>query len=427
MEPIDSTGPSRARWKEATPAISVVLGVLLFAAAVSRRPSTVFNPQFWAEDGALFYAQARTLGFLQTLVVPYSGYLNTLPRLAAGLSLLVPLSRAPLVFNLVALLNQSLPPMYLCSARMRNVGPPPVRILLAFLYVGVPNVPWVLGNLTNSQWHLAVLCFLIVVARPPKTAWGTAFDVTMLSIGAVTGPFALFLLPVALVIALVRRDLSAPLRAGILCAGAALLPLFVLGRPRATSFAKLGASVEGFCTIVTFQVIVPVLRGINTIQHYLNPPAFLALVSYTVAAAGFALLAYVVVRGSVEIRCFLLFAALVLAASLASPLAGVRETQWTVMQMPGAPSRYWLIPELAVAAAIVSLAFTASNRVMRAVGAALIGVMVVVDVAHWRLPDLPERHFAHYAAAFEALPVGAKMRIPTPPNWTFEITKTDRD
>ncbi len=404
-----------------------MLGLLLFAATVSRRPSTVLNPQFWAEDGALFYGQARTLGFLHTLLIPYSGYLNTLPRLTAGLSLFVPLSRAPLVFNLVALLNQSLPPMYLCSSRMRRIGPLPVRVLLAFLYVGVPNVPSVLGNLTNSQWHLAVLSFLIVVGCPPKSAWGTLFDVTMLSIGVATGPFALFLLPVAGIIALDRRDRSALLRAGIVCVGVALLPMFMFGSARPSSFAKLGASVEGFCTIVTFQVIVPVFRGINTIKHYMHPQAFLAFLSYTVAAAGVALLVYVALRGSVEIRCFLLFAALVLAASLASPLAGVREAQWTALQMPGAPSRYWLIPELAVAAAIVSFASTASNRVVRALGAVLICVMLAADVTHWHLPALPDRHFAHYAAAFEKLPVGAKMRIPTPPSWVFEITKTDRD
>jgi hypothetical protein len=414
------------RLGEPRPALTVVLALFYFAAAVSRRPSTLLQPQFWAEDGALFYQQPRGTGFLPTLVSPYGGYLHTLPRLTAGISLLLPLSYGPLLFNLVALVTQSLPAILLCTARMDHIGPLAVRILLGFLYIAVPNVPRVLGNLTNAQWHLAVLSFLIVVASPPRSVWAAVFDVVALSIGAVTGPFAAFLFPLAAVLAWSRRDTWALARAGILLLGALTLPVTTLMSVRPVPPSGLGASVPAFCNILTFQVFFPVLRGMNEIVHYAQQ-GWLPTVSYAATAIGFAFLAYAFVRGGVELRCFLVFAALVLASSLASPLASGRDPQWISMQKPDAPSRYWIIPEVAVAAAVVSVAATAQSRLVRLCGAALVCMMLIADVTHWRLPDLPDRHFDDYVAAFKAAPVGTHLRIPIPPNWTFEVVKTERD
>ncbi|MCC6849291.1 MAG: hypothetical protein IT294_12390 [Deltaproteobacteria bacterium] len=406
---------------------TLLLAVGFIAAVVSRRPSTLANAQFWAEDGAVFYVQARELGFPAALGVPYAGYLLTMPRLVASVSPFLPLAKVPLAFNLVALLTQALPAIYLASARMRWLGPRAVRVLLGVLYVGVPNVATVHGNLCNAQWHLAILCFLIVVAAPPTSVWAAVFDVTGLALGALTGPFAIFLLPIAVAVAWVRRDRWAMVRAGILAVGAAALPFTLATSARPRSIGGLGASAAAFCRLFAFQVVGPAFRGINTSVHYLHPPWKMPLVSYTVTGVAFAMLAYVFRRGGVEVRCFLAFAALMLAATLANPVASAVEPQWAVLQRPGSPPRYWFIPELAIAAAVVSFAGTASNVPLRLGGAALVGVMLVADLTYWRLPDLPNRGFARYVAAFEALPVGARMGIAIPPNWTFEITKTARD
>jgi len=412
----------------AAPGLTITLGLLCFAALVSRSPSVVFRPQFWAEDGQLFYQQAHALGFLHTLIIPYGGYLLTLPRLTAGLSLLLPLFLAPLLFNLVALLVQCLPAVYLFSARMQNIGPLPARILLAFLYIGVPNVAKVHGNLSNAQWHLAVLCCLILLAPPPRSVRAAAFDVTVLSLGAFTGPFAICLLPVAVVVAWSRRDMWTVRRAGILCLGALVVPATVLLSARPKPPAGLGASFPAFCRIVAFQVFVPVFRGVNNSAQLAQHPVLLSLVSYAVTAVGLAVLTYVFLRGSMEVRCFLLFAAILLAASLAKPLASASEPQWLALQRQGSTHRYWLMPELAVAVAVVWLAARAPNRIARAVSAALLCVMLIVDVAYWRLPDLPDLHFDTYVAAFKALPIGAHIQIPiNPPGWSLELTKKPSD
>src|SRR3954469_13020568 len=56
-------------------------GGILFA----RRPDMVLNPQFWAEDGPVFFAQARIHG-IAALVEPYAGYFHTVLRLVAWIA-----------------------------------------------------------------------------------------------------------------------------------------------------------------------------------------------------------------------------------------------------------------------------------------------------------------------------------------------------
>jgi hypothetical protein len=406
----------------------VALAVLCFAAAVSRRPDILFNPQFWAEDGLIFYQQAHELGFAATLLTPHAGYLHTLPRLVAGLSLLVPLAMAPLLFNLVGLAAQSLPAIFLASDRMERAAPLPVRLLLAFLYVGVPNVWRIHGNLTNAQWHLCVLCLLILIASAPRSAWAAAFDVAMLVLGVVTGPFALFLLPIAAILAWQQRDRWSIARAVILAVGSVAVAVLVSSGTRPISLAALSASVLGFCRIIGFQIVAPVFWGSNPVLSLADTPRLPTALGVALTVLGSALMAYVFWRGNTAVRCFLVFAALQLAASLISPLASATEPQWIALERPGATHRYWMLPEVAVSVAVVVMAATARARLLRGFFAALVVVMVLVDLVHWRVAPLPDLHFADSAAAFAALPVGQTLRIPIPPpKWTFVLTKTEWD
>jgi len=68
------------------------------------------------------------------------------------------------------------------------------------------------------------------------------------------------------------------------------------------------------------------------------------------------------------------------------------------------------MPEFAVAVAFVWLAAYAPNRLARAVSTALVCVMLIVDVACWRLPALPDMYFDTYVAAFKALPPGRRSK-----------------
>jgi hypothetical protein len=68
------------------------IGVFLFACAIviSRRPDAIFHAQFFAEDGAIWYATAYDYGWWRVLFSPYQGYIHLVPRLTAALALLLP-------------------------------------------------------------------------------------------------------------------------------------------------------------------------------------------------------------------------------------------------------------------------------------------------------------------------------------------------
>ncbi len=406
-----------------------MLATLYLAALASRRPEILLTPQLWAEDGHIFYQQAHELGFFQALVVPYAGYMNTFPRLIAGLALLVPMAKAPLVFTIAGLITQAMPAIYLSSARMREVAPLGVRVLVAALYLGIPNVWRVHGNMTSSQWYLALLSLLIFVGSPPRSTWATVFDVTVLALCCATGPFSILLLPIAVIVAWRRRE-SWVVRRSAVFAAATILSVAAMqwsGSRLHPNIAQLGASFHGLCTMVAFQIVAPVFWGENPSARLASRPELLGFLSYAGTAAGLALVLAALRRGPMAVRCFLLFVALSLTASLASPLASLKELQWVAMQRPGAVHRYWLLPELAIIVSVVTIACTARHRVTRAAGAAMIVVMAMTAAGRWRMPPLPDLRFDRSVTAFEALPVGAQMRIPILPNWTMTLTRTARD
>jgi hypothetical protein len=137
-------GLKRAYQRRAASLRGVALALLAMV-IFSRSPDVLLRARFFAEDGQVFYQQAHELGFLHSIFLPFAGYFHLVPRLVAGLSLLLPLFYVPLFFNTVALTVQCITVLYICSARLRNMGPLPTRAVVAFLYLGLPHIGEVWG------------------------------------------------------------------------------------------------------------------------------------------------------------------------------------------------------------------------------------------------------------------------------------------
>lgn len=163
---------------------------------LTRRPDALLHAQFFAEDGTVWFAEAYNFGWFHSLLIPHTGYFQTLPRLAAALALLVPLSLAPLAMNLIGMCIQALPVNFLLAERSASLGTFRVRGLMAIAYVALPNVTEINVNITNGQWHLALLACLTLLANPASNAFARGVDFAILLIAGFTGPFCLMLLPV---------------------------------------------------------------------------------------------------------------------------------------------------------------------------------------------------------------------------------------
>ena len=108
---------------------------------MARRPDALFNPQFWAEDGAGWFSDAYIHHGIRPFLSPDSGYLQTSSCLVAWLAQAFPLTRSPLVFSLFAIAMQALPAVLLATHRFDDLVPDwRARSLLIGLYLLLPNI-----------------------------------------------------------------------------------------------------------------------------------------------------------------------------------------------------------------------------------------------------------------------------------------------
>lgn len=400
---------------------------LVFALAliviVLRDISLFRNPQFYAEDGAVWYAQAYNGGWWHSLLNPDGGYLNTLQRLAAGAALLVPFRWAPLVMATAGLLIQALPVPILLSERCRNWSPLPVRMAFAAGYVLLPDAREIHVVCTNSQWHLGLALLFIALAAPPRTVLQKAFDLALLIVAAVSGPFPILSLPIVGAFWIARRQRWTHVALGILAAGSAIQISYLVHNPHVRSCGKLGATPALFVKLLGGNSFLGLLLGSRT-YGLLLPLAS----SLLILLAAIGLCAYCARFAGIEVTLFFVYCFTIFAAGLRSPLiCSPIYTQWqALLTQPG--QRYSFFPSLAFLFAFLWCAGFARSAPVRAAGCILALVFVCFGVRRdFKIrPAMENWNFPAYAAAFEAAPPGTHMVIPIPPALTMELTKKPR-
>ena len=375
-----------------------------------RSPSLFTRPQFWAEDGAYWYAQAYNGGWFHSLAQPLGGYLNTVQRISAGLALLVPLRWAPLVMNLAGLFLQALPVPILLASRARPWGPLSFRILFALVYVCIPNAREIHVVCTNCHWHLAVAELLLVFAEPPRTLFGRAFDIVMFLLGSFCGPFMVLLLPLLAIFWYSRRRSWSLVILAVLAIGSTVQFTLMMSFKEARHHLYLGASVAKFIRMLGGNIFIGMLRG--SVAYGFYKPFVVSLVA---AIAGLFLMGYCFRYVALEIRLFFIYCLLLLGLSLRSPLTPVIDMPlWTLIL--STPSlRYWFFPGLAFLFVVLWCAMYARSRLVRWASRALLLVLCTGIVKDWRLKPMVDLDFPVYAAAFNAALPGTHVIIPLNP------------
>lgn len=182
--------------------IATVLVALLIL--YIRMPENFTNPQFWAEDGAIFFKFTSEIG-IRGLLIQTAGYYITLPWLVAVVAKLFSPIWAPWIYNYTAV-GLDLLVVYLATSPRFNM---PLRPLLAVAVVTVPAGYETLGALANSMWVLPIGAFILLFSSPSSKLVLTG-EAIFLAIQGATGPFSLFLLPLyAIRLVAVRQDRQA--------------------------------------------------------------------------------------------------------------------------------------------------------------------------------------------------------------------------
>lgn len=403
-------------------AISWELQLLLFfvaaALVISRRPDALFNAQFFGED-VIWYPEAYINGF-RALLHSQNGYFQTLPRLVAELALLVPLRFAPLLMNLIGMTFQVLPVNILMSERCARWGPLYLRGLLAVIYIALPNTSEVDVAIEEAQWHLALIACLLALATPAKKVGWQIFDICILLLAGLTGPFAIFLLPITLIFWWSRRDSWRLVESGVLAVGALIQSIAIIQSASETRpKVGLGATPKLFVKLIAGRVYLAGLLGRDSISKY--HPTSLTLIVLTIF--GTAVLAYCLIKASMEWKLFLAFCIAVFTASLRAPMVSMTVPQWQILSLsPGI--RYWFFPTLAFAWALVWCATSPLVKPIQLVSGMALLTMAFGIVIDWRYPAYTDFHFAEYARRFSVADIGTHIRIPVyPDGWTMELVK----
>lgn len=409
----------------------ILVFVAAFAIMVLRRPDAILNPQFWAEDGTLLYADAYNKGIAISLLSPQGGYLDTFPRLIAGFTQFFPLSWAPLLFNMSLMMIKGLLVCFILSTRFSHAVPAlGLRLLLAFLYLVLPNSWEVNAGLTHAKIHLALFAFVVLSAKPDSNRFWRIFDAGIILISGLSGPFCIMLTPIAALFWFFRRDRRFLILFMLIGVCAVIQGTFLMtstGRPQ----QLLGATPKLFIEILTGQVFLGALigeRGLHFIGHRALELMSRFSILYNLLMIIFGILGLVslintLLRAPLELRLFILYALMLFCAALSSPLGNLTDPQWPLMLIPGVGGRYWFIPMLAFVSVLVWSLRKSGSRTSRALAVLAFVMMMTGIVFDWRYPAFKDLNFREHAYRFESAPVGTQATIPINPDWSMVLTK----
>ena len=374
---------------------------LALAAIFSRQMDLLLRPQFFAEDGWVWYQQAYNLHWLRSLGIAQAGYLQTLPRLVAGVTLLFPMQWAPLIMNLAGAVVQALPVVALLSRRCTPWGPLPARLVMAALYLAIPDAAEIHVVLTNAMWHFALLQALLAFSLPPLTWRGRLCDLLVFTIGSLSGPFSILLLPAIAVYWWARRHRWTLAVLVILCLGT-LLQGTVMMHAVKRAGAPLGATPLRLLRIIAGSIFIDSMVGSGG-------PNLRAPLLILAAVGGLAIVIWGWKSAPLAGRLYVVFAILVLVASLRDPLLLPGPTpRWEVLA-EAMGIRYWFFPSLMFLWLAAWCASGGKNRIVRYAGIAVLLLSVVGAVRKWSYPPWPEGHFHADVARFQNLKTGEPM------------------
>ncbi|MHC1481628.1 hypothetical protein ACYJW8_15395 [Frateuria aurantia] len=408
---------------------SVLVTLICLALVISRRPDAVLNAQFWAEDGHYWYPDAYRLGAWVPLLMQQNGYLQTVSRVIASASLVFPLAWAPLFFNLCAIGFQILPVIYLNTSRGRSMVPNLwLRLLICLLYLGHPYSGEVHANVTNIHWHLALLAAMILAfprSSLPAMQW---LDGSLVLLSSLSGPFSLFLAPVAAVLAWSRRTHRSIMLASVVIVSALIQTAMLLSHHTGIdrTATPLGASASLLLGLFAKKVVLGALMGdgeslgyalIMLVGHFYID--FIVMLGVAIFLVGFC-------KSNALGRAVIALGCMVFAASLASPQLRALPTRWDTYMMAGQAGRYVFLPIVAFYAALVRLISLEGSGWVRRIALIMLTLVVWLGVfGNWNIESYSDFHFQDYSNYFRAVPKGVVVNFPLNPggNWFMSLQK----
>jgi hypothetical protein len=248
----------RGRRVVAAPGFCAVL-LLFYALLIAVRiPNIWLKGRFWAEEGAVYFRNARLESWPDALFAVHTGYLNLSASIAGLLAArLVPLEAAPWISTGFALVIQLLPAILLMTSGiswLRDRWALGLALLMLLIPHGSGEV-WL--NSITSQFHLC-LCVALILASPLRGGSIGWLRAAIIVLAPLSGPASTFLAPLFLLRAAIERSWGRAGQGGLLAAMAAVQVLMVFLHPEPARGIGIGPRLLAL-VIYEKHVLLPLL------------------------------------------------------------------------------------------------------------------------------------------------------------------------
>ena len=403
--------------REGASAIAFVISLLIM---IARRPDIVADARLWAEDGAVWFADAYNFGPLAPLLTPHAGYLQLFPRLSFAVAAVLPLQAVPAFAVWVGLLLRAALPAFVFSSRFSWIDWR-AKVAVTAYFLLMPNLAEVHANIQNTSWYLGLYLLAVVLADPPRSRRWHFHDWVVLLIAGTTGPLVLFLLPCLALRTLAQRGTPA-VRLSFAAVALALstLQLILLLLSDMTAGAL---SLAGTDAVTALQIFAS-----RVALGFLTPARWSTVlgaqtIALPVVAAAAAIIVAVLVRGNWKARGVGVIAPLIVLAALYTPILGFVRTQWRPLLGIDEPG-YYVVTNMAWASTLIFFAALLLPRLSSFALAAIVGVCGFLILFEFTLPPVQGPAFGQQVQLVQAARVGETVVVPiSPPGWQMALIK----
>jgi hypothetical protein len=388
-------------WKEQNLPSTVRIATTAACALVlyARMPDAFSHPQFWAEDGTVFFLGAHSRG-PSALFDAYAGYLHLIPRATAWFAELLPYEIIPeLYFGVSVALT-----LVTCWLALSPRLDLPFKPLLALAVVAVPHDGEVWGTLTNVQW-VASLGMLLLALMHRARKWLPVEALYLLAIG-LSGPFSILALPVYVLVYQVRTNPDNAILTGVTATCALIQGAYVVSHP--TSVAPVPYDPALWWEVPLTRTWGSLIGGSGPVFHAAD-----SFVLFVIAVA--TVLWFVVCERTNRLERAAL--ALFLAATLFGPLWRTRAALGGLLPIAdNNGDRYFYIPKVLLLWLMILVIDKLKVRGFAALGLALAAITTLRD------PSREPRRVKPWDAYAAELRHGEAVDIPiNPESWVVRV------
>ena len=176
----------------------------LFILLSLRKPDSIFNAQFFAEDGTWFRIAYQNN---YNIFKKSAGYCHLIPRAVALFANCFSTCYSPIIYNIVAMIIATMCCFWITLPQNEKIIKRiEIRMLISVLIILMPTAHEVLCNITNVQWYLNIWGALFCVTKLPKRRIFRVGLCVFYSACVLSSPTFIIFVPILLLRVIIEKD-----------------------------------------------------------------------------------------------------------------------------------------------------------------------------------------------------------------------------